>query len=176
VFNFQTSGEAKGNIRESGLKFYLPDWAGELRWKRNAYWTWYNDNFAGGEGAVSLCKTKKPPYGEKPETTWSGDAYNYFYWADAGANCENPLSNAAKAMKENIWYYQLFPKAKDTPGLAVISTDASLACRLNRRPDGGLVLYVNTRWDYPELSYGNYSKNLPSSPNAGTLALILAPK
>jgi hypothetical protein len=181
VFDFQTTGEPKGNLRESGLKFYLPDWAGELRWKRNAYWTCYDENsISAGEGTASLEKSKKPPYGEKPKTSWREDAHNYFYWGDAGANSKNPLSNIAKAMKENVWYYQLVSRSdavgavKSASGLAVVSANASLACRLDRRPDGQLILYTNSRWSYPESAqFGNYNRNLPASPNIGTLTLIL---
>jgi hypothetical protein len=179
VFDFQTSGEPKGSIRESGLKFYLPDWASNLEWRRSTYWSGnFGDKLSRSEDGVSLGKSKKPLYGEKPEATWSEDAYNYYYWSDAGANSKNPLRNAAKGMKENIWYYQLLPDPSNkTPaGLAVVSPDASLACRLSRRSDEQLILHVNSRWDYPEIGWGNYSKNLPSSPNSGSLTLILAPK
>ncbi|MDR3228545.1 MAG: hypothetical protein LBT53_03945 [Puniceicoccales bacterium] len=184
VFDFKTSGEPNGNLRESGLKFYLPNWVNHVEWKRNAYWSsYFEGDLSGSDGSVQLVKVKKPPYGEKPETAWQDDAYNYFYWANAGANSKNPLSNTVKGMKENIHYYQLL---SHTTGLddgndsatkiAVISPDASLACRLSRSADEQLILHVNSRWDYPEIAWGNYSKNLTPTPNSGSLTLILAPK
>ncbi|MDR3228671.1 MAG: hypothetical protein LBT53_04595 [Puniceicoccales bacterium] len=180
VFDFQTSGEQRGKLRESGLKFYLSDWATAVTWKRNSYWSTYprsrTSNFAGNLGHASLKKVEKPPYGERPKTSWQDDAYNYYYWANAGANSKNPLSNTAKGMKENIWYYQLGRTDNDHVGLAVVSPDASLACRLSRRSDEQLILHVNSRWDYPEIGWGNYSKNLRPSPNTGSLTLILAPR
>ena len=89
----------------------------------------------------------------RPKQPWQMDTHNYYYWADAGANCDRPLTQMAKGMKENIYYYTLNAGNPFT-GLSVVSPDASVACRSNKRADGQLILYVNNRWDYPENCFG----------------------
>lgn len=56
----------------------------------------------------------------------------------------------AKGMKENIYRYTLSATGEKA-GLTVCSPDASLACRASKRGDGQLMLYINNRWDYPEM-------------------------
>ena len=65
-------------------------------------------------------------------------------------------------MKENIYYYSLL-SGKRKALLTVNSSDASLACRLHKQANGQLVLYVNDRWDYREIAWGNYCKTLPAT-------------
>lgn len=113
-------------------------------------------------------------YGENPNQPWQMDTHNYYYWADAGANCLRPLVQTAKGLKENIYYYTLsVEKGKGLQALSVISPDASLACRVSKRSDEQLVLYVMNGWDYPEIAWGNYCKKLEASPCSGRVTLIL---
>ncbi|MDR1221614.1 MAG: hypothetical protein LBL07_01870, partial [Tannerella sp.] len=49
----------------------------------------------------------------------------------------------------------------------------SVACRVNKTPQEQLVLYVNNRWDYPEIVWGNYCKRLDPSPCYGRLTICL---
>lgn len=53
-------------------------------------------------------------------------------------------------MKENIYYYTVSTDVRHQ--LSVVSTDAKLACRMNKMPDEQLVIYINNRWDYPEIA------------------------
>ncbi len=101
---------------------------------------------------ASLYNPNQVAYGERPQQPWQMDTHNYYYWADAGANCDRPLTQMAKGMKENIYYYTLNAGNPST-GLSVISPDASVACRSNKRADGQLIRYVNNRWDYPEIAW-----------------------
>lgn len=170
--NYQAQGLPNGYLRETGLSFYLSDAIRQLDWKRKGYWNYYPEGaFAGNEGAALLFQSRQAAYGQKPVQPWQADTHNYYYWADAGANCKLPLTQMAKGMKENIYYYSL-----STGGghqLSVISTDSSVACRMDKRADEQLIVYTNNRWDYPEIAWGNYCKTLEALPCYGRINLRL---
>ncbi len=170
--NYLTNGQPNGFLRETGLSFYLPETMEQLKWKRRGHWSYYPaGEFAGNEGETSLYNPNQAAYGERPKQPWQMDTHNYYYWADAGANCDRPLTQMAKGMKENIYYYTLNAGNPST-GLSVVSPDASVACRSNKRADGQLILYVNNRWDYPEIAWGNYCKTLEANPCFGKIEII----
>lgn len=169
--DYLTEGEPNGYLRETGLAFGLPGTLNRLDWNREGHWSYYLPGaFAGNEGETSLYDSRQSLYGEKPVQDWQQDTHNYYYWADAGADCERPLTQMAKGMKENIYYYTL-SLAAGQPGFSVVSSDASVACRLNKRPDEKLLLFVNNRWDYPEIAWGNYCKTLEASPCFGKVSI-----
>lgn len=173
--NYVVSGAPNGYVRESGLYFLLPDAYNYLEWERMGYWDYYQEGaFAGNSGCVPLYNNQCVAYREDPGQVWQLDTHNYYYWADAGANCRKPLTQTAKGLKENIYYYTLSQqKNKSGLRLSVISLDASLACRTSKRADEQLVLYIMNRWDYPEIAWGNYCKTLEASPCFGRLTIIL---
>lgn len=169
--NYVVKGEPNGYLRETGLSFYLPETIQFLNWKRDGHWSYYpKDDFAGNTGNTSLFDSRQAAYGEQPVQPWAQDTHNYYYWADAGANCSQPLTQMAKGMKENIYHYTLSTKA-DNPGFSVLSPDASLACRMNKGADGQLFLYINNQWDYPEIAWGNYCKTLEVTPCYGQVTI-----
>ena len=134
-------------------------------------WSCYPDNaFAGNRGETSLYNPNLVGYGERPAQDWASDTHNYYYWADAGANCTNPLTQRAKGMKENIYRYTLSAEG-ETGSLTVCSPDASLACRASKRANGQLMLYINNQWDYPEIAWGNYCKTLEAVPCFGEITI-----
>ncbi len=95
--NYQTSGVPNGFLRETGLSFDLSDAIQHLDWKRKGYWNYYPEGeFAGNEGRTSLYQSRQAAYGEQPVQAWQADTHNYYYWADAGANCKQPLTQMAK--------------------------------------------------------------------------------
>lgn len=158
--SYVVAGQPNGYLRETGLSFYLPERLDYLQWERKGMWSCYPEGaFAGNTGETSLYNPKQVRYGENPAQPWSADTHNYYYWADAGANCDRPLTQMAKGMKENIYRYTLSATGGGA-GLTVCSPDASLACRTSKRGDGQLMLYINNRWDYPEIAWGNYCKTL----------------
>ena len=158
--SYVVAGQPNGYLRETGLSFYLPERLDYLQWERKGMWSCYPEGaFAGNTGETSLYNPKQVRYGENPAQPWSADTHNYYYWADAGANCDCPLTQMAKGMKENIYRYTLSATGGGA-GLTVCSPDASLACRTSKRGDGQLMLYINNRWDYPEIAWGNYCKTL----------------
>ena len=172
--HYRTTGVPNGFLRETGLSFYLSDAIQQLNWKRKGYWNYYPEGeFAGNEGNTPLYQSQQAAYGKKPTQPWHADTHNYYYWADAGTNCQQPLTQTAKGMKENIYYYSLSSGDKDDHRLSVISTDASVACRLSKRADEQLILYTNNRWDYPEIAWGNYCKTQEALPCYGQINLRL---
>ena len=153
--SYVVAGQPNGYLRETGLSFYLPERLDYLQWERKGMWSCYPEGaFAGNTGETSLYNPKQVRYGENPAQPWLADTHNYYYWADAGTNCDRPLTQMAKGMKENIYRYTLSATGGGA-GLTVCSSDASLACRTSKRGDGQLMLYINNRWDYPEIAWGN---------------------
>ena len=169
--SYVVAGQPNGYLRETGLSFYLPESLDYLQWERKGMWSCYPEGaFAGNTGETSLYNPKQVRYGENPAQPWSADTHNYYYWADAGANCDCPLTQMAKGMKENIYRYTLSATGGGA-GLTVCSPDASLACRTSKRGDGQLMLYINNRWDYPEIAWGNYCKTLEAVPCYGEMKI-----
>ena len=169
--SYVVAGQPNGYLRETGLSFYLPERLDYLQWERKGMWSCYPEGaFAGNTGETSLYNPKQVRYGENPAQPWSADTHNYYYWADAGANCDRPLTQMAKGMKENIYRYTLSATGGGA-GLTVCSPDASLACRTSKRGDGQLMLYINNRWDYPEIAWGNYCKTLEAVPCYGEMKI-----
>lgn len=169
--SYVVAGQPNGYLRETGLSFYLPERLDYLQWERKGMWSCYPEGaFAGNTGETSLYNPKQVRYGENPAQPWSADTHNYYYWADAGTNCDRPLTQMAKGMKENIYRYTLSATGVKA-GLTVCSPDASLACRTSKRGDGQLMLYINNRWDYPEIAWGNYCKTLEAVPCYGEMKI-----
>lgn len=171
--NYFTTGEPNGYIRESGLMFKLPSTIDHLTWQRKGYWSYYPEgDFAGNEGKSPIYESKQAAYGEKPVQPWGDDTHNYFYWSDAGTNSTHPLTQKAKGMKENIYNYTLTSISKKAL-LSVISTSGTVACRINKPHSEQLELYVNNRWDYPEIAWGNYCKKIEVIPTKGSITIQL---
>ena len=171
-FDYSTSNEPNGWLREAGLKFYMPDTYSAINWQRKGYWSYYPENsFAGNIGHTDLYNAKNVKYGEDPNQPWSMDTRNYYYFADKGAICDKPLTNSARAMKENIYTYSLVQNNR--VGIKVISQSANLGCRLNKNSNEQLILYINNRWDYPEIAWGDYCKSLDVTPVYGSIKLVL---
>ena len=169
--SYTTAGTPNGYLRETGLSFQLSPAIHHLDWHRDAYWNYYPANsFAGRTGSVDLYSTRQAAYREKPVQPWQMDTHDYYYWSDRGTNCQQPLVRMAKGVKENIHHYTLSTRAKNHQ-LAVVSKDASVACRMEKMADETLRLFTNNRWDYPEIAWGNYCKILESHPCFGHIQL-----
>lgn len=168
-FTYFTEGEKHGWIKESGLKFYVSDSFNQLSWKRSGFWTYYPQwAYSGTEGQIELYNKHFTPYRNEPQSSWNLDTHNYFYYGDKGSYINNPLTNQAKGMKENIYMYKL-----DSPNssLIVLSQNADLSCRINKNINNQLILYINNQCDYPELLFWNYSRFLDSSPIYGRIRI-----
>lgn len=169
--SYVVNGLPNGYLREEGLLYRIPDSFSQLRWERTGYWDDYPaDAMSGNRGSVNLYNPVVPTYGNEPSGLWRDDTHDYFYWGDRGADCDRPLTMAAKAMKENVQFYTLSGAGNS---LAVLSTGADVACRLNKNGTDTLSLYIDNRWDYPEIAWGNYCKTLEALPCHGLVRLLL---
>lgn len=170
--SYQVKEEPNGWLREAGLKFHLADNFKELQWIRNGYWSYYPaDNFASNNGKAPLYNTKQVKYGEHPSQPWAMDTHNYYYFADKGAICKTPLTNKAKGMKEHIYLYQLISQKANK--LNIYSEYGLLGCRMNKTSEDKLILYINNRWDYPEIAWGDFCKELEVTPVYGSIQIQL---
>lgn len=173
--NYLSKNEPNGWLREAGLRFDIPASISTLSWNRKGYWSYYPEgDFAGNSGSAPLYNSHAVAYGQDPAQAWGMDTHNYYYFADRGAICNNPLTNIAKGMKENVYDYSLRP-AEGNGALSITSPTADVACRMNKLADDKLVLYVNNRWDYPEIAWGDYCKSLDVSPLYGKITINIAP-
>lgn len=169
--SYVTNGLPNGYLRETGIKFHLGNSLHSLKWKRKGYWDCYpQEAMSGNEGQTPLYNTSPQAYGKRPQQDWAQDAYDYYYWSDAGSCCAHPLVRKAQAMKENIYDYTLWSGKHK---LSVISHLANVACRINKTYDDRLELYIDTRWDYPEIAWGNYCKTIEALPCFGNVNMIL---
>lgn len=167
--NYTTEGLPNGFLRETGVSFCLGNNIQTLNWNRKGYWNYYPEGeLSGNKGTASLYNSDRTLYAQRPLQPWTIDTHNYYYWSDKGAPSEMPLTQIAKGMKENIYYYTLQTKKHQ---LSVVSTHASIACRIDKAEDGILRLYVNNRWDYPEIAWGNYCKTIEALPCHGEISL-----
>lgn len=170
---YHAEGLPDGYLRETGLSFSLPDNISSLKWIREGYWDNYPaDAMSGNSGKTPLYNFTPQNYGVCPShNDWASDTRDYYYWGDDGSNAAKPLTMRAKAMKENIRQYTL--STDFGVSLTVISSDADVACRLDK-PDGKqLTLYCNNKWDYPEIAWGNFCKVLSPVPTHGLITLRL---
>ena len=172
--DFAFNGQFDRISHELGLSFVLNSEVFDaLEWDKKSHWTIYPENHLGSrQGKIHLYNNLPPmKYRQHPEREWSLDDRNFYYFGLKGNDVDKPLTHLAKAMKENIGEYTLFSN-KSNLKLSVVSEDHSLACRLMKSSEDDLVLNVNTFWDYPELGWGNYSKDQPFTPFAGRINLI----
>ena len=152
-YDLVNNGEEE-QLEELGLKFITGNGFDTLRWERNSYWNSYPAIHIGmPSGKVSLTEVNRNKYREEPGPYWEFDNKSFYY---NGFGESRDLSYIATSMKENIYYYRLSTHGKS--GITVYS-QADKACRFTRN-DVGSTLYINTLWDYKDLNWGNYMKNL----------------
>lgn len=144
-------------VREAGLKFIFDESFDAAAWKRDPYWSYYPENHTSArEGKTPLYSKAANRYREKPAKDWAEDTKSFYY---NGTNNEEPnsgLTNKARSTKEYIREFRLL---KDDSELIKIVGDGSISCRLSKERDQ-IYLHVNHKWDYVDLSWGNYQKNL----------------
>ena len=171
---YTANGLPNGYVRELGLCFDLPQNYSWLKWQRRGYWDSYPEHsMSGNIGDAHIYDSHQSAYGEKPTQPWAYDTHNYYYWSDAGANCSHPLTNMAKAMKENVLFYTIKSHSQDTHGISVVSANAEIACRLNKTSTDRLQLIVDNKWDYPEIAWGNYCKMQDAAPYHGFIKIVM---
>lgn len=171
--DFMFMGYGVGFSHELGLAFALnSDLFEALQWDRKAYWSTYPENHLGSPTGTTPLYSNLTPiiYRQNPNRNWSMDDKNFYYFGLKGSDVQQPLINQAKAMKENIKEYSLLSNTENAK-FTVTSGDNSLACRLSKQSDHELILNIDTYWDYPEIAWGNYSKNKNFEPFTGRISL-----
>ncbi|MBN2175493.1 MAG: beta-galactosidase [Bacteroidales bacterium] len=157
VFNidFDINGLPEGSkVQELGIKFIMGSSFEKLAWDRDAYFTAYpGDDLGAPVGEVDLNYRPAMKYRTYPDHNWVFDTKGFYYF---GLDTVLPLSNIARSMKENIYAYSL----KTGPGETLtVYSDGNQACRFNKVKNDFL-LHIDDQWDYPDLAWGNYMKNI----------------
>lgn len=164
VFNidYNIEGAPKGkNIQEVGIKFQVGDAFKTLAWDRNSYFTAYPQSDLGSPvGRVDIPQRTEMNYRKKPNHGWELDMKGFYYF---GLDKELPYTNIVRALKENIYTYSLITQSGSK--LEVIS-DGVNACRFDKI-EGDNTLIINSQWDYSNLLWGNYMKQIKSGGEFG---------
>jgi hypothetical protein len=144
-------------IREMGIFFKLDDEFDSLSWQRDGYWTYYPENHLSSiRDKVSLYSDILKSYREQPLKDWVFDAKSFFYDGVEGERRGEALTYIAKSTKENIKAYSLF---KGNGRAMTVRGNGKVSCRIEKK-SGGLALFLNNELDYPDLSWGNYQRNI----------------
>lgn len=173
LFSYNLNGAPKGLLREAGIKLYLDEQSVEhIKWKRQGYWSFYPEGeLSENEGEAPLYNENSNKYRETPQSPWVTDTHNYYYFSEKGCDVDRPLVQIVKGMKENIYYYTL--KAEKDDVLSVVSPKARLACRLNNQVNKDLILYINNKWDYPEITWSDDCEDVGVYPCYGMMQINL---
>jgi len=148
-------------LREAGIKFLFDDAFDALSWERKGYWSVYpEDHLSRPIGRAALYPTILNKYREKPEKEWAENTKSFYYFGTENESSRE-LTNIARASKENIKTFSLLKK--DQKVISVLGNE-NVACRLNKKGDY-LVLHINNKWDYVDLSWGNFQKNIKLDKN-----------
>jgi len=149
-------------IQETGLMFTLPDKFSCISWDRNALWSSYPQDHIGRPIGKSLLYYPDAPemYRTIPDHSWSMDSKcGYFYFGPAGTNKNfTDLVNDARSLKTNLNFYNVI--FKDGLKRLRIEANGNVAARIDKGSAGSLGLLVNNEWDYVNLNWGNYEKNI----------------
>jgi beta-galactosidase len=149
--------ETENPIQEAGLYFIVGDQFEKLAWQRKAYWSTYPDGHLGANnGIINIANNLAMTYRELPNHPWEEDTKDFYYH---GIDKKLPITNAARALKENIYVYSLMTSGGNE--LTVLAK-GDKACRLDKKDQGNL-LYINHQWDYTSLGWGNYMKRYKSA-------------
>ena len=97
---------------------------------------------------------------------WQYDKKSFFYNV-TGNESSNELINTARATKENIFEYTLSGKSNK---FISVYGDGDISCRIEKR-DNKMCLYLSNAIDYPDLSWGNYSRNIKTKGFKGKVNL-----
>jgi hypothetical protein len=143
-------------IRELGIKYMFENVFDTLSWNRDTYWSFYpEDHLSAAGGKVQLYTDNLNRYREAPAKEWQFDTKSFYY---NGTDDETPdqLTNISRATKENIFEYKL---CLIGDGEISVAGSGSESCRIDKQSDN-IWLYISNMIDYPDLSWGNYQRNI----------------
>lgn len=173
ITTYMVNNLPKEYIREMGIKYVLDNKFDSLSWKRDAYWSYYpKEHLSASNGKVSLYTNTHNQYRKAPVRDWQFDTKSFFY--DGSSNeAKGEITYEAKATKENIKEYSILTKGFGR--FTVKGTDKE-GCRINKK-DGKLELYIDNLFDYPDLAWGNYHRNiLPDKEYSGKVQIEIQKK
>jgi hypothetical protein len=143
-------------IREVGIHYTFGDIFDSLSWKRDGFWSCYPaDHLSALEGKVPIYSNNLNTYRKMPVKAWELDTKSFYYDGIENETGDQILQ-IAKATKENIREYALHIKSGGS--IAVNGPDGT-GCRINKIGNG-IGLYINRLIDYPDLSWGNFERNI----------------
>jgi beta-galactosidase len=143
-------------IRELGIKYQFENLFDSLSWRRNAYWSAYPvDHLSAIEGKIFLFTSDPKEYRKNPLKKWQYDTKS-FYYEGIQDETSGQLIMTAKATKENILEYVLH---LDDHGSIAVEGKGREGCRIDMS-DNHIGLYINNRLDYPDISWGDYQRNI----------------
>jgi len=163
----------KEYLREMGIKFVLDNEFDSLSWKREGYWNFYpTGHLSAVQGRIALYRDNQNVDRKAPVKEWQYDTSSFLY--DGNKNeVANQLTYIAKATKENIRKYNLLNKGS---GSITVTGTGNEGCRINKK-DNNIELFINNLWDYPDLAWGNYQRNiLPDKEYSGQIRFTIHSK
>lgn len=167
---YAVSGLPERIIRERGIRFITGGDYDSLEWKRSAYWSVYPEgHLSGSQGNVALFTNNNNEYRKQPEKEWHYDKKSFFYNGIEGES-SGMLTNMTRSTKENIFVYTLKSDGRNS---IAVKANGDRSCRIEKTgPD--IVLNINDYIDYPDISWGNYSRNeILSRQHSGTARIHL---
>ncbi len=145
-----------GIMREAGVRFITENIFDSLYWKRETYWKGYPGvSLSGPEGNVPLYTKENKIYREEPHKDWIYDKKSFFYNGTDSETDDQPV-NVARSTKENVYVYRLSIKSG---GDLSIEGNGDISCRIEKKGDH-IALFVSDLIDYPDISWGNFSRNI----------------
>ena len=158
--NYTVSGFGPVWVRELGLGWQLAEGYDSLEWKRRAYWSYYPEDHPGRpEGKAALVSEPSPPgYRMRPVKGWPMDTRDYFLFGKESPGSFTGMSNMVKGMKETVYFYRLTGAGRSKK-LTVLSGGMA-GCRIQQIKGGDQRLIVDNLWDYPDLGWGNYMREV----------------
>ena len=154
-------------IQESGIKFISSENFLREEWDRKGYFTFYPDDDIGKiNGKSDITYHPEMHYRKKPYHDWIYDTGSFYYFAPGN---RPSYTNITRSLKENIYSYSLISKANNQ---LKVHSDGTQACRFDRIYNDP-ILIINDDWDYADLLWGNYIKNIISEEEiSGSVVLI----
>jgi beta-galactosidase len=153
---YHISGLPGGYLREAGTRFITGNFFDSLYWKRNTYWKGYPGfSLSGPEGKVPLYTSDNKIYREEPHKEWIYDKKSFFYDGTDSETDDQPV-NVARSTKENVFVYRLSIKSG---GDLTVEGNGDISCRIEKKGEH-IALFVSDLIDYPDISWGNFSRNI----------------
>jgi hypothetical protein len=164
-----------GTPAEIGVAYELADVA-RIEWQRSGLWSTYPDDHIGRlSGKASLDGGIPIDYQQEPAGAWEADVWDSFLQGmPLSAEPGGYLSNDARSLKENIYSYAVgFERGL---GRLIVESDGRMAARVKPLGGGRHRLIVLTKWDYPDLSWGNKTRPFKfEDSRAGRVSVRLGP-